>query len=301
MHTPVLLDEVIGYLRPSDGEVYLDCTFGAGNYSRAILDSANCSLIAIDQDPDVEPYSCDLQASYKERFSFYFANFSSLKEIAKDGVDGVVFDLGVSNMQLAQAERGFSFTCNGPLDMRMDKGQLVSETAKSLLLRLTEEELANVIYAYGGEHKSRRIARAVAAQKERINTTFELASIVRQAVGRHKCGKIDAATRTFQALRIAVNQELEAFKAALESVGQVLKPEGRIVIVTFHSLEDKIAKDFLKERSERSVSRSKYARNMEEGSFEYKILTKKPVRPSDEEVERNPGARSAKLRAAVKL
>lgn len=299
MHTPVLLDEVIGYLKPSDGETYLDCTFGAGNYSRAILSSANCNLIAIDQDSDVEPYSRELQAMYKGRFSFHFANFSSLGEVIDCGLDGVVFDLGVSNMQLAQAERGFSFVCDGPLDMRMDKGK--SLTARSLLMRLSEEELADIIYAYGGERKSRRIARAIAARKEQINTTFELASIVRQAAGRPKCGKIDSATRTFQALRIAVNQELEAFKKALESITQVLKPGGRIIMVTFHSLEDKIAKDFLKERSAKNVSRSKYSKDIEEGSYEYKILTKKPIRPSYEEVLFNPGARSAKLRAAVKL
>lgn len=299
MHTPVLLAEMLSYIVPQDGKTYLDCTFGAGGYSKAILESAKCNLIALDQDPEVAPYADRLKEEYGERFSFHLTNFANLSNVLTGSVDGVVFDLGVSNMQLKNPERGFSFASDGPLDMRMDKGTFLSTTAASLLQSLAQEELADLLYKNADEHYSRRIARAICANKEKIKTTCQLANVIRSAIGRAKRDGLDSATKAFQAIRIAVNDELAAFQTGLEAAGMALAKGGKIVVVSFHSLEDKIAKEFFRSRSLRKVARSRYA-TKEENVFEYEII-KKPILPSREEVLANPGARSAKLRAAIKI
>jgi 16S rRNA (cytosine1402-N4)-methyltransferase len=305
MHAPVLLEEMLQHLQPQDNETYLDCTFGSGGYSRAILDKASCSVIATDQDPNTLIYAEELKKSYPGRFSFYLNNFAEIKTLPISKIDGAVFDIGTSAMQLDHAERGFSFQQNGPLDMRMNQGESKFSTAKDLINSLSQEDLANLIYKYGEERSSRKIAKAIFDQKNNINSTFDLAQIIRTAVGSQRYGKIDAATKTFQALRIVVNNELENFSTALNQVTELLNPNARIILVTFHSLEDKIAKDFLKQSSGPRVSRSKYAltQNTDFANTKelYKISTKKPITPSREEVMINPRARSAKLRAAIKI
>lgn len=303
-HIPVLLNEVLRYLKPEDGKVYLDCTFGAGGYSRAILEQANCHVIAIDQDPDVQKYAEQLRQDFPGRFTFMAGNFSQANELLlMNGVtqlDGIVMDLGVSSMQLDQAKRGFSFLYNADLDMRMSQHGV---DAKDFINEVEEGELANIIYKYGEERDSRRIARAIIEQRaiEPITTTNQLAKIVRSAIGARK-SKIDLATKTFQAIRIYVNKELEALEEILKNSEFLLNKEGKLVTVSFHSLEDKIVKEFLKEKSGNTQSVSRYAPLVEDDKNKiFKILTRKAVKPSATETAYNPRARSAKLRAAERL
>ena len=209
MHTPVLLAEMLQYLQPKEGKTYLDCTFGTGGYSKAILKETACSVIAIDQDPHALLYANQLKTIYGDRFRFYLSNFANLKRLPIEKIDGVVFDIGTSSIQLKNPERGFSFQQNGLLDMRMDPSDPSILTAKELIDSLNEEALANIIYNYGGEKHSRKIAKAIFLKKSEITTTFELAQVIRETVKTKRYGKIDAATKTFQSLRIAVNNELE--------------------------------------------------------------------------------------------
>jgi 16S rRNA (cytosine1402-N4)-methyltransferase len=305
MHAPVLLEEMLQYLEPKENKIYLDCTFGSGGYSRAILNKAPCLVVATDQDPNTLLYAKELEKSHLERFKFYSSNFAELDKLPITKIDGAVFDIGTSAMQLNNPERGFSFQQNGLLDMRMNPDDLELSTAKELIDSLSQEDLADLIYQYGEERNSRKIAKAIFDKKKEISTTFDLAQTIRSAVGIQRYGKIDAATKTFQALRIAVNNELENFSAALKQVTELLNPNGRIVVVTFHSLEDKIAKDFFKQFSGSKISRSKYAvmQNQDPACEQklYKILTKKPITPGEKEIKLNPRARSAKLRAAIKI
>jgi 16S rRNA (cytosine1402-N4)-methyltransferase len=308
MHIPVLLEEMLKYLQPKEGKTYLDCTFGTGGYSKAILKETACSVIAIDQDPHALLYANQLKTIYGDRFRFYLSNFANLKRLPIEKIDGVVFDIGTSSIQLKNPERGFSFQQNGLLDMRMDPSDPSILTAKELIDSLNEEELANIIYNYGGEKHSRKIAKAIFLKKSEITTTFELAQVIRETVKTKRYGKIDAATKTFQSLRIAVNNELENFAIALEQVTTLLNQGGNAVVVTFHSLEDKIAKTFFKKFSQPKISKSKYALQVVEKNKDfcnnehcYEILTKKPIVSKKEEIEANPSARSAKLRAAIKI
>ena len=305
-HTPVMLKEVIENLSPKNGELHLDCTFGAGGYTKAILE-AGANVVAIDRDPSSEKYAIPLKVEFPNQFQFVNSTFSNTsKYFDKHRLfDGIVLDLGVSSMQLDQAARGFSFMYEGELDMRMGQD---GKSAKDFVNHTPEEELARVIYEYGDEIASRRIARSIVTAREtkEITTTTQLAEIVRKAIG-HRPGKIDTATKTFQAIRIWVNDEMEEIETFLSHASSMLTIGGRIVIVTFHSLEDKIAKEYLTKHSAKKIAKSKYAHlspshveTAAESSI-YRLLHKKPLIPTDSEVRRNPRSRSAKLRSAIKI
>jgi 16S rRNA (cytosine1402-N4)-methyltransferase len=298
-HAPVLLDEVIAALSVAPGETHVDGTFGAGGYSRAILDKGAARVYAFDRDPDAVQAGEALAASSGGRLTLVPERFSRMRQALAahgvDRVDGVTLDVGVSSMQLDREERGFSFQADGPLDMRMAKQ---GESAADFVNQAAEEMIADVLWRYGEEPKSRRIARAIVAARP-IERTGKLAEVVRKAAGHHAGMKKDPATRTFQAIRIHLNEELQELEGGLAAAEQVLGPGGRLAVVTFHSLEDRLVKRFLKERSgdlpAGSRHRPERVRAASAPSFEG---VAKAVRPSDAEVRANPRARSATLRVA---
>ena len=298
-HISVLGREAVEMLGPRDGGIYVDATFGAGGYSRMILDTAGTRIIGIDRDRSAITGGFDLVERADGRLTLVEDRFSHLAEVCAaqgiDAVDGVVMDVGVSSMQLDQAERGFSFRLGGPLDMRM--GQ-TGPTAADIVARASEADLADIIYIFGEERHSRAVARAiVAARKEApIATTQALADIVGKVV-RSKPNEIHPATRTFQALRIFVNEELDELHLALSAAERMLKPGGRLVVVSFHSLEDRIVKNFLTERG-KAAGGSRHLPEVAQAAPSFQILTKRPVTPDEAEIAANPRARSAKLRAA---
>ena len=298
-HIPVLGREAVALLEPQQGGIYVDATFGAGGYSRAILDTPGTQVIGIDRDRSAIAGGFDLVERSSGRLTLVEDRFSNLAAICAaqgfSSVDGVVMDVGVSSMQLDEAGRGFSFRNDGPLDMRMGHD---GPTAADVIARASEADLANIIYIFGEERHSRGVARAiVAARKEAaITTTRALADIVAKVVW-SKPGEIHPATRTFQGLRIFVNQELDELHLALAAAERVLKPGGRLVVVSFHSLEDRIVKNFLGERG-RAGGGSRHQPEIAQLPPSFVILTKRPVTAGDEEISANPRARSAKLRAA---
>ena len=298
-HIPVLGRQAIGMLQPHAGGIYVDATFGAGGYSRAILETGGTRVIGIDRDRSAVTAGFDLVDRSDGRLTLVEDRFSNLAEICAaqdvDAVDGVVMDVGVSSMQLDEAERGFSFRLGGPLDMRMGHD---GPTAADVIAKASEADLANIIYIFGEERHSRSLARAiVAARREApITTTRALADIVAKVV-RSKPGEIHPATRTFQALRILVNEELDELYLALSAAERMLKPGGRLVVVSFHSLEDRIVKNFLVERA-KAGGGSRHLPVIAQAAPSFHILTKRPVTPHEDEVAANPRARSAKLRAA---
>lgn len=283
-HVPVLLSEVIEILAPKDNAVYFDGTFGGGGYTQAILEKANCRVIATDRDEHVQKIADSVKNTYGEHFSFHHAKFGDIKRVIEadnfSTVDGIVLDLGVSNFQLENAERGFSFKRAGPLDMSMG---LNDQTALDIIRQYSERDLANLIYEFGEEPFSRRIAKNIKLHLRDIHTTTDLADVIHKSVGQR--GKTDSATKTFQALRICVNDELGQLQLALNAATETLKPKGKIIIVSFHSLEDRIVKLFFKELSRK-------------GDFE--MYSKKPISPSATELQNNPKSRSAKLRCAIR-
>src|SRR5882724_575021 len=298
-HIPVLGRQAVEMLSPRDGGIYVDATFGAGGYSRAILDIAGTRVIGIDRDRSAITGGFDLVDRAGGRLTLVEDRFSNLDEVCAaqgiDAVDGVVMDVGVSSMQLDQAERGFSFRLGGPLDMRMGHD---GPTAADVVAKASEAELANIIYIFGEERYSRAVARAiVAARKEApITTTKALADIVGKVV-HARPNEIHPATRTFQGLRIFVNAELDELHLALAAAERVLKPGGRLVVVSFHSLEDRIVKNFLAERGKVAAG-SRHLPEVAQAAPSFQILTKRPVTPGEAEISANPRARSAKLRAA---
>jgi 16S rRNA (cytosine1402-N4)-methyltransferase len=298
-HIPVLGQEAVEALSPRDGGLYVDATFGAGGYSRMILATAGTRVIGIDRDRSAIAGGFDLVDQSAGRLTLVEDRFSNLAAVVAaegaDAVEGVVMDVGVSSMQLDQAARGFSFRLDGPLDMRMsDSGP----TAADVIAKASEADLANIIYIFGEERHSRAVARAiVAARKEApITTTRALADLVARVV-RSKPGDIHPATRTFQGLRIFVNAELDELHLALDAAERVLRPGGRLAVVSFHSLEDRIVKDFLNARG-KTGGGSRHMPEVKQDAPSFRVLTKRPVVPGDAEVAANPRARSAKLRAA---
>jgi 16S rRNA (cytosine1402-N4)-methyltransferase len=300
-HISVLGREAVEWLAPRAGGIYIDATFGAGGYSRAILDVSGTRVIGIDRDRTAIAGGFDLVERSEGRLELVQDRFSNLAEVCAghgaEAVDGVVMDVGVSSMQLDQAARGFSFRFEGPLDMRMGQE---GPTAADVVAKASEADLANIIYIYGEERNSRRIARAiVAARKEApIATTRALAELVARVV-RAKPNEIHPATRTFQALRIFVNEELDELHEALAAAERVLKPGGRLVVVSFHSLEDRIVKNFFADRGKVSAG-SRHLPEVAQAETSFEILTKRPVTPGETEIAANPRARSAKLRAAAR-
>jgi 16S rRNA (cytosine1402-N4)-methyltransferase len=304
-HLPVLCDEVVAALAPKDGAIYVDGTFGGGGYSEALLAAARCAVIGIDRDPDAIRRGADLGARHGDRLTLVEGCFGAMQEhihtLGIASVDGVTLDLGVSSPQLDQPERGFSFREDGPLDMRMGR---TGETAADLVNDMPEKDLADLIWRYGEERHSRRIARVInqARGETRITRTKQLADLVRKIVPRSGDG-IDPATRTFQALRIAVNDELGELERGLGAAESMLKPGGRLAIVSFHSLEDRAVKSFLAARSGSGLGVSRHAPADPRRRFvpSFTLLSRRPVRPSEAEMQRNPRARSARLRAAERL
>jgi 16S rRNA (cytosine1402-N4)-methyltransferase len=299
-HLPVMLNEVLALLAPKDGEHYVDGTFGGGGYARAILEAADCRVLGIDRDPDAIARGQKLVAQFGDRLTLVRGEFSQLDALL-DGkrTNGVVLDLGVSSFQFDEPARGFSFRAEGPLDMRMSReGQSAADFANAA----GEKELTDVIARLGEERNARRIARAIIAARP-LATTLELAKIVSAAQG-PKAARlaIHPATRTFQALRIHVNDELGELGRGLDAAERVLAPGGRLVVVAFHSLEDRIVKQFLAERSAQAPRASRHApeaRRLHAPRF--RLLTHRPLTPEKRELQSNPRARSARLRAAVRL
>jgi 16S rRNA (cytosine1402-N4)-methyltransferase len=298
-HIPVLGREAVALLNPRDGGMYVDATFGAGGYSRMILDTPGTRVLGIDRDRSAISGGFDLVDQSAGRLTLVEDRFSNLAEICTaqglQGVDGVVMDIGVSSMQLDEAGRGFSFRLGGPLDMRMGHD---GPTAADVIARASEADLANIIYIFGEERHSRSVARAIiAARKEApITTTKALADIVAKVVW-SKPGEIHPATRTFQALRIFVNGELDELHLALAAAERVLKPGGRLAVVSFHSLEDRIVKNFFSERA-KAGGGSRHLPEIAQAAPSFVVLTKRPVIANEDEISANPRARSAKLRAA---
>lgn len=301
-HIPVLLREAVEALLPRDGGVYVDGTFGRGGYSRAILSAGHTQVYAIDRDPEAIKAGAKLAEEFKPRLKILQGPFGAMDILLVDEnikqVDGIALDLGVSSPQLDEAERGFSFSADGPLDMRMSGS---GPTAADIVNTMDEKNLANIIFNYGEERHSRRVAKQIveARSQSRIERTRQLAEIVRRAVPRSKDG-IDPATRTFQALRIHVNDELGELDRGLKAAEILLKPQGRLVVVTFHSLEDRAVKDFMRRRSATTLSQSRHmpANDEHPPAPTFNTLTRKPQTASDEEIQNNPRARSAKLRVA---
>ena len=297
-HVPVLLDEVIAGLAIAPGETHVDGTFGAGGYTRAILEKGAAKVYAFDRDPDAITEGEILAASSGGRLTLVPERFSRMRQALAarnvEAVDGVTLDIGVSSMQIDRAERGFSFQSDGPLDMRMERD---GESAADFLNTADEAEIAEVIYRYGDEPKSRRIARAIVAARP-LERTGQLADIVRKALGWHAGMKKDPATRTFQAIRIHLNEELQELEGGLEAAEQVLRPGGRLAVVTFHSIEDRMVKRFLKQRSGDVPSGSRHLPQQASGPAATFDAVARPVRAGDAETRANPRARSATLRVA---
>ena len=293
-HIPVMTAEVVELMRPgaggsrADGGLFVDCTVGLGGHSRALLEAGAARIIGLDRDLDALARAREALAPWGDRVELVHADYRAIDDVLDrrqiDRVDGALADLGVSSMQFDEPGRGFSFQRDEPLDMRMDRSR--GDTAADLIARSSERELADAIFQYGEERLSRRIARAIVAarQESAIATTGRLASIVRRAQPRRGYTRIDPATRTFQAMRIWVNQELEGLDRFVEAAARRLRIGARLVVIAFHSLEDRIVKHTLRALQQRDQL--------------VEVLTKKPMVPRDEEVERNPRARSAKLRAA---
>ena len=291
MHVPVMTAEILQFLRPEHGGLFVDCTVGLGGHARALLEAGATRLVGLDRDLDALARAAETLAPWRERVELVHADYRAIADVLDErqiaAVDGTLADLGVSSMQFDAPGRGFSFQRDEPLDMRMDRSQ--GETAADFIARATEVELADTIFRYGEERFSRRIARALVETRREtpVTSTAQLASIVRRSIPRRGYMRIDPATRTFQALRIWVNRELDGLDRFLEATVSRLRAGARVAIITFHSLEDRIVKHTL--------------RALERNEALIRVLTKKPLTPDENELQRNPRARSAKLRVAERM
>ena len=299
-HYPVMLPEVLQALNMQSGETCVDGTFGNGGYSQAILEGADCNVIGLDRDPNVKLRADEFAQAYLDRFRLIQTPFSKMDALEIGSVDAVVLDIGVSSMQLDEAERGFSFMREGPLDMRMEQGG--GPTARDAVLNLSVDELTQIFKVYGEEKRARHVANCILSAREAgdIQTTTDLADILEQALGRR--GKTHPATRVFQALRIFINDELGELYRGLCAAEKLLKPGGRLVVVTFHSLEDRIVKSFFRRRAGEVRGGSRYLPEVETQSVSVSFdLPKRSVtKPSKIEIEENARSRSAKLRLAIR-
>ena len=304
-HKPVLINEVLHHLAPKSGEVYLDATFGAGGYTTAILESTNCKVYAIDRDETAKKFAEKLEKKFPKNFTFLRGTFSnSINLLAEKNItelDAMVLDIGVSSMQLDDKDRGFSFDSDAKLDMRMDRE--IPLSAFEVVNQFSEEELAKIIKEFGEEPKAKRIAKKIVERRKTADITScnELSSIVKSFY--HGYFKTHPATKTFQALRIFVNQELEELKEALASSITLLKKGGRLVVVSFHSLEDRIVKNFLKKEAglDQVVSRYQPENLQANSAKNFHIITRSAISPTVEEIAANPRARSSKMRVAIKI
>lgn len=297
-HEPVLCDEIVALLRPAPRLVFLDGTLGGGGHSGALL-AAGARVVAVDRDPDALAYASSRLARYGDRFTVVRGSFAEAAEMpsvrAVAPFDGALLDLGVSSHQLDTAARGFSFRHDGPLDMRMDPGS--GESASELVNTAGEAELTKIFRDYGEEPMARRFARAIVAERDRLpfTRTAQLAALLEKVGGRR--GRSHPATRVFQALRIAVNGELEALRCALESIPRLLRAGARFAVITFHSLEDRIVKKFFRTGSERWLDRPEWPAPRPNPAWRFRDLTRHPIEAGAAELARNPRARSARLRA----
>ncbi|WP_299885675.1 16S rRNA (cytosine(1402)-N(4))-methyltransferase RsmH [uncultured Ruegeria sp.] len=296
-HIPVLLRPLLAAVAPVSG-IWLDGTFGAGGYTRGLLEAGADKVIGVDRDPLAFEMVADWAGDYGDRLVMQQGVFSRMDEYAHD-LDGIVLDLGVSSMQLDQAERGFSFMKDGPLDMRMSQD---GDSATDLVNTATEAQLADILFHYGEERASRRIARAIvkARAEEPITTTLRLVGIIESCLPRPKPGQSHPATRSFQGLRIAVNAEYEELFQGLMAAERALKLGGQLAVVTFHSIEDRMVKRFFQSRAGKTGRANRYAPEMKEEQPQFHLKTRKAVGPDDQELQDNPRARSAKLRVAVR-
>jgi 16S rRNA (cytosine1402-N4)-methyltransferase len=301
-HVPVLLDEIVSALEPAPGKLILDGTVGGGGHALALL-ARGASIIACDQDPDALAAAAKLLDRYKDRMRWIESNFAAvsdrLREMNITELDGVLLDLGVSSYQLDTASRGFSFQTNGPLDMRMNPH--AGRTAAEIVNTASEAELADIFHNLGEERAARRIAVRLIKERARspIRTTQSLAAIVESVVPRR--GKKHPATRVFQALRIAVNNELEVLKVAVRTLTGLVKTGGRVAIITFHSLEDRIVKSYFREITREWIDRPEWPAPQKNPAWKFRLITSRPIEPSQEEIDRNPRARSAKLRVIERI
>jgi 16S rRNA (cytosine1402-N4)-methyltransferase len=301
LHQSVLLREVVAALSPADDAIYLDATFGNGGYSRALLEAAGCKVIAIDRDPDAIQRGQPMLAEFAGRFSLVEGCFSQMAGLLDPEVRlaGAAFDLGVCSTQLDQPERGFSFRTDGPLDMRMSKS---GDSAADVVMQADERMLAQILWDYGEEKASRRIARAIvsARRDDPITTTSQLAAIIHAVMPAKRPGQIDPATRSFQALRIYINRELDELTDGLAAVEAMLEPGGILAVVSFHSLEDRIVKRFLTASSQAAARPSRHMPDIDGPAPTFELLGRKAVVPSASEQAENTRARSAKLRVACR-
>ena len=305
-HIPVLLEETTALLAPERGGLFVDCTLGLGGHSAALLEACQkARVIGIDRDPEALRLAESRLQPFAERMRLLPGEFSHLEQLLEaaqvDRVDGILADLGVSSLQLETAERGFSFRLEGPLDMRMGPGEL---TAGEVVNRYREADLERIFRDYGEERQASRIARAIAARRDKqaIQTTLDLRQVVHRVLGRpprHKRRRIDPATRVFQAIRIEVNKELAGLESLLDQAVRLLRRDGRLVVISYHSLEDRIVKNKLRDLARGEVDQITGRPRSETQVIE--VLTKRPVRPGEVEIAANPRARSARLRAARRL
>ena len=305
-HIPVMIEEAIEALNVRDNLDYIDVTFGGGGYSEKILKKANCKLLSIDKDPNIKSYAKKLKIKYRERFTFVNDGFENLESIIKENNQtlvngGIVADLGVSSFQLDNSERGFSFNKDGPLDMRMSGKGI---TAQELIYSLDEKELASILWNYGDEEKSKAIAKMIVKErnKEVLDTTFKLVKLIKRVKKSDHKRKNHPATKSFQALRIATNQELKSLKKLLMISEKILLPGARLVLITFHSIEDRIVKFFFNEISGRQENLNRHLPHViKSKKIKFKLINKKPILPSSTEIKSNRRARSAKLRVVERM